>query len=536
MNSKHRSNKPYRRRSAAPAKATLFLALAAVAALTSCSRGNSASETATVKKDQQLVIAIDAEPDTLDPQSQTTSVVASILKYSVETLTNTTATGELAPGLATSWKLSNDGLKLTLDLRKNVTFQNGSPFTSTAVKATLDRVLDPKVTVPYRSAFSAISEVLTPDAHTVELVLSRPAPALPKALSLETVGILAPDSVSQNGNSYTKIVLPVGTGPYRVEQYDRGEKIAMSRNESYWGAKPYFKGISFKIVPEASSRQNMLMSGEAQMILSPPLTSLDAISKNSSTTVHTGLPARTLYAVFNTQRPPFDNPLVRRALNYAIDREAIIKSVMHNTAEAAKGPLAPALADNCTMDHPYAYDPEKARTLLKDAGVKSLEVEFGAPNGKYPQATQIAQAIAGYLKDVGVTVKVTTLDWPTYVGRVTSAPKDNFGLHILGWAASYMDPQQPMTQFQSDQAPPRGLATSFYKNAKVDALLASAAKEINLQTRSALYCDAQKIVWDDAPFIFLWAQKYPIAFNSALTGITVAPNEYFDTIHARPAN
>ena len=527
---------PHWSQSAAPAKAGMLLALAAVVALTtSCSRGDPVSEKAAAKN-HQLVIAIDAEPDTLDPQSQTTSVVASILKYSVETLTNTTATGELAPGLATSWKLSDDGLKLTLDLRKNVTFQDGSAFTSKAVKATLDRVLDPKVTVPYRSAFSAISEVLTPDAHTVELVLSRPSPALPKALSLETVGILAPESATQNGNSYTKIVLPVGTGPYRLEQYDRGEKIAMSRNDNYWGAKPYYKDVSFKIVPESSSRQNMLMSGEAQMILSPPLTSLDAIEKNSSTTVHTGLPARTLYAVFNTQRPPFDNPLVRRALNYAIDREAIIKSVMHSTAEAAKGPLAPALAGNCTMDHPYVYDPEKARALLSDAGVKNLEIEFGAPTGKYPQAPQVAQAIAGYLKDVGVNAKVTTLDWPTYVGRVTSAPKDNLGLHILGWAASYMDPQQPMTQFQSDQAPPRGLATSFYKNAKVDALLASAAKEINLQTRSALYCEAQKIVWDDAPFIFLWAQKYPIAFNSELTGITVAPNEYFDTIYARPAN
>jgi peptide/nickel transport system substrate-binding protein len=347
---------------------------------------------------------------------------------------------------------------------------------------------------------------------------------------------LSPTSVTKDGNTKEKIVVPVGTGAYRFDSYAPGDGIKLSRNDDYWGDEPYYAKVSIQIVPEASSRESMLRSGQAQLITAPPLASIRALDEESDITVVSGSPARTLYGVFNTQTSPFNDKLVRQALNYAVDRNAIIEGVMHGTADEAVGPLAPALSGGCTMGQAYGYDPDKARELLAEAGVRGLQIEFGAPTGKYAQAPEIAQAIAGYLKDVGVEAKVTTMDWPTYVGKVTSAPDQNFNLHILGWAASYVDPQQPMSQFQSDQAPPNGLATSYYMNSQVDNLLKSAAQEIDAEKRSELYCEAQKIVWDDAPFLFLWVQQYPVAFNSSLTGIGVAPNEYFDTIHAKPAS
>jgi peptide/nickel transport system substrate-binding protein len=187
------------------------------------------------------------------------------------------------------------------------------------------------------------------------------------------------------------------------------------------------------------------------------------------------------------------------------------------------------------MDHAYDYNPDKARELLAEAGISNLTLEFAAPAGRYPQAPEVAQAISGYLGEIGVKANVATLDWPTYVGKVTSLPDDNVDLHILGWAASFVDPQQPMSQFDSSQSPPNGLATSFYANAEVDRLLAAAAREIDPERRADQFCQAMKIVWDEAPFIFLWAQKYPVAYSASLTGIEIAPNEYVDAIHVRPA-
>jgi peptide/nickel transport system substrate-binding protein len=511
----------------------LALGLAAALAAAGCSQDEGSGETA--DGGGKFVIAIDLEPDTLDPQGNVTGVVAGILKYSVETLTHTSAAGELIPALATGWETSPDGLELKLTLREGVKFHDGAPFNAEAVKATLERVLDPEVKVPYRNQFTAIREIRTPSEHEVVLVLSAPSPALAAALSLETAGILSPASLTEKGNTRQRVVLPVGTGPYVMDSYDPREGISLSRFDDYWGDKPYYSDVNFKIVPESSSRESMLRSGEAQLILAPPLSSIDALEKDGKFTISAGMPARTLYAVFNTRRAPFDNKLVRQALNHAVDRQAIINGVMHGMAEAATGPLAPALAGGCTMDHAYDYNPDKARELLAEAGISNLTLEFAAPAGRYPQAPEVAQAISGYLGEIGVKANVATLDWPTYVGKVTSLPDDNVDLHILGWAASFVDPQQPMSQFDSSQSPPNGLATSFYANAEVDRLLAAAAREIDPERRADQFCQAMKIVWDEAPFIFLWAQKYPVAYSASLTGIEIAPNEYVDAIHVRPA-
>jgi len=174
--------------------------------------------------------------------------------------------------------------------------------------------------------------------------------------------------------------------------------------------------------------------------------------------------------------------------------------------------------------------------MLADAGAAGATLDLLTPSGRYVQDAQAAEAIAGYLRAVGLTVNVTTSDFPSFLARV-NAPHSakTVDMHLLGWAPAYLDADFQMQMFRQATHPPAGLATSFYTNPQVEQLLAKADVETNPGTREQLYCDASKIIWDDAPWIFLWTQSFPIVHSADVTGIGSTPTEKFDAIGAHPA-
>jgi peptide/nickel transport system substrate-binding protein len=158
-----------------------------------------------------------------------------------------------------------------------------------------------------------------------------------------------------------------------------------------------------------------------------------------------------------------------------------------------------------------------------------------SPTGRYVQDFQAAQAIAGYLKDVGIDATPTTMDWPSYVATMTKPQAENTTqLHVLGWAPAYLDESQQILQFLSTEHPPKGLATSFYKS-KADDLAAQALSEPDEKKRADLYCQANKVIWDDAPWIFLWTQRFPMVYSAKVKGVSGVPNEKFAALYAEPA-
>lgn len=509
----------------------LLVAGALVAAACTTGGGGTGPES---KGDDTFDVAIGIDLDTVDPAQQTTTTVQNVVDYAVETLTELNKDGGIVPGLAESWQSSDDGRTLTLRLRNGVTFQDGTPFDAKAVKYNLDRLLDTDVKVPQRAAYTPIDSVDVVDTSTVRLNLSRPSPSLPSALSASTAGIISPASVEKEGNSYQNIVRPVGTGPYTFQSFRSGDRVVFQRYDAYWGRKPHYRQVVFHISPEAATRESQLRAGQAEMIILPPVSDLKALQQDPGVEVLLGPSNRTIFIALKTTDPRLDDPRVRQALNYAVDKQALVNNLMFGAAQPLDAPMAPSVDGYCRTGS-YDYDPQRARQLLADAGANNLSITLGTPTGRYLQDKQAADAIAGNLRDVGVRAQVQTSDWATYIAaNAVPVKQQKYDIHVLGWAPAFPDASQQMVQFQTDQHPPAGLATSFYTNKTVDSLVADANQEIDAQKRDQLYCEALKTIWEDAPWIFLWVQKFPIAYSSSVTGISGLPNEKFDAVYARP--
>ncbi len=480
-------------------------------------------------------IAIGIDPDTLDAAGQTTTTVQNIVDYMVETLVALDEQGKNQPLLAERWEASADGKSYTFSLRKGVTFHDGAAFDATVVKKSFERVLDPQLKVPLRSPLGGLIERIDAvDASTVRFVLKRPFPPFVSALVGTQYAVVSPGTVEKFATGYNEE--PVGTGPYLFKARQKGEHVTLTRNEKYWGKKPYYETVQIRVVPEAATRESLLLAGQAEIIILPPIADLPALQKNSQVKVIAGASDRTIFMAYNHSRPIMKDRRVRQAINYAIDKDGIIKNLLFGLGEKMDAPMAPSLFGYCKVGA-YAYDPDKAKALLKEAGQEKLALKMVYPTGRYVQDQQVGQAIAGNLRDIGLTVDATTSDWPTYLGTINVPPeKSTADLHLLGWAPGYLDASQQMDQFRGSSAwPPKGLATSYYDNPRVVELNDKASSETDVKKREALYCEISKIIWDDAPWAFLWVQRFPIVHSAKIKGVGSVPTEKFAAVYAEPA-
>lgn len=480
-------------------------------------------------------IAIGIDPDTLDPVQMTTTTVANVVDYVVETLTTIDEAGKVLPMLAESWSVSPDGKEYTFKLRKGVTFHDRTPFDAKAVKWNFDRLIDPSVRVPIRASYP-IATTTVVDAQTVKVTLQHPYAPFVGALSWATSGIVSPAAVDKHGNDYKNYSHIIGTGPYAFKDRRKGESITLEKHAAYWGRKPHYDTVVVRVVPEAATRESLLLAGQVDLIILPPVADLPALQKNPAVKVLLAPSDRTIFVAANTKKAPFNDKRVRQALNYAVDKKAIIQNVLFGSGDLMNAPMAPSLFGYCEVGV-YDHNPAKAKELLAQASVKAgTKVQFIHPTGRYVQDKEASQAIAGFLRDVGLEMELQTMDWPSYIRTITTPPDKNAtDIHYLGWAPAFLDAAQQMLQFLSTYAPPKGLATSFYADPEVDRMINAAERELDAQKREQLYCQASKKVWDDAPWIFLWVQRFPIVHSAKVTNVSSLPNEKFYAVYARPA-
>ncbi|TMC08273.1 MAG: ABC transporter substrate-binding protein [Chloroflexi bacterium] len=514
-------------------------------ALAACGTGGSGQQSTTsgTKHGDTLTVAIGIDPDTLDPAAQTTTTAAQIVDMMAETLVTMDSTGKLQPLLATTWQQASDGMSWTFTLRSGVKFSDGTPFNAAAVKFNFDRLLSPttfKSQPGVLGGKTGIDHVVAVDDTHVQFFLKSQFSPFAAALTQTNSAIISPASVNVAPNKPEVITQPVGTGPYVFKERVASDHITMTANKNYWGTtKANYDTQVYKIVPEAASREALVKSGGADVVVAPPANDLPALQNDPSVHVILGPSDRTIQIVINTQdatQPLLQKPEVRQALNYAIDKNAIIKTVMFGAATPLSGPMANSVFGYCQTGN-YNYDPNKAKSMLQAAGASGMSVKLVSPTGRYVQDIQVANAVAGYLRDVGLKVDGPgTVDWPTYVATYASVPPAlaKTDLHLLGWAPAYLDASQSLQQFYSTQIPPAGLESSYYKNPQVDALIAKGNSGTDQNQRAQDYCNAAKMVWSDAPWIFLYNQKYPFVTTSKVTGVTGLPNEKFVTTWASP--
>jgi peptide/nickel transport system substrate-binding protein len=479
-------------------------------------------------------IAVGVDPSSLEPVTLT-GAVANMMDYVLEPLVGIGDDGSIQPKLAESWEVSADRTTVTFALRQGVTFQDGAPLDAEAVKFSFDRWLNPEIRPPNVFVSTLLREVTVVDANTVAIMTGFAPDLLLNNLAWTGYAPISPDSVNQFGNTNELYVHPVGTGPYAFKELAKGERLILERYAEYWGEAPYYDTVEFRVAPEAATRASLLLAGQVDMLLNPPVSDLPALQQNPQVQVQIAPGLRMIYIGLNTAHPALADPRVRQALNYAIDKEAITKNLLFDAADPLDSPLAAALSGYCQTG-PYAYDPDKARSLLAEAGVTDLTLEFIAPTGRYLQDFQVAQAVGGYLSEVGVTAAPKTMDWPSYLGLLFTPPQSStVQLHYFGFAATAPDAGQPMYfLLHSSQAAPRGVNTAYYSNEQYDQLIDAASRETDPAQRQELYCQAQQLVWEDAPWIFLFTERFPIVHSANVENIVFRPGEKFDAIYARP--
>jgi ABC-type transport system substrate-binding protein len=477
---------------------------------------------------KNLNIGIGIDADTLNPQEHTTTLPMNISDLIHDNLFFATPDGKLEPRLATDYKVSEDGLTVTLKLRQGVKFSDGTPYDAKAQKLTIDRGLDPKLKVPLRSYISMIQECVVVDDYTIQLKLKYPFAPLIPTFSVTILSPISPKAIEQFGEDVRQ--KPVGAGPYVLKEWVKGDRIVLTRNENYWGPKPTVEQLTYRIVPEVATREAMLRAGQIDVCYKPSPANVAALKADSSLTVEMPLSTRTIFMALRGDRPLMKNKLVRQALNYAVDKKTIVKRILFDTAEPMDGTVSPLMFGYAKMESQYEYNPEKAKELLKQANWDFNQVvKIGSPQGRYLFDKEVAEAIQAQFQAIGVKTELRVADWPTFIAAVyLPLERSEWDMVFLGWGPIILDADAALyAQFTSAVYPPKGLGSAFYTNPEYDKILEESRTEQNLEKRKALLAKGSKIVWDDCPWIWLHVEKFVIAYSAKIKGMIVTPTERF---------
>ncbi|MCL0069394.1 glutathione ABC transporter substrate-binding protein [Dehalococcoidia bacterium] len=479
-----------------------------------------------VEPEQRLVVAMGVEPPTLEPIRMACSPAATVSQHITQPLVYLDVDGSLDPSLAKSWEVSPDGLVWTLELRQDVKFHDGTPFNAEAVKFNLDRFLDPDNAAPFRFLIERITEVEVAGDYTVKLHLDEPFAPLVAHLSHSFIGMLSPTAVKALPEGEV-VEYPVGTGPFKMYEWVRGEHITLVANDEYWGGRPRLDKIVWEIIPEDATRVMRLEAGDVHHIYRVPPMDVPRLEADPEIEVVRAPSVRVIYVGFNCLVEPFDDPKVRRALNYAVDKEAIVEFVLGGAGRPSDAPIVPAVFGHHAAG-PYEFNPEKARQLLAEAGFPDgFNTTLYHPTGRYMKDVAVAEAVQAQLRDVGIEAELVTMEWAAYLAFLRKPPEEaTHTMYLLGWGTVTLDADYGLyALFHSSQWPTAGWALSFYKNEAVDDLLDAARITPDLAKRQATYKEAIELIWEDAPWLFLHDEVQINAQCASVRGLVLHPTE-----------
>ncbi|MBN9015751.1 MAG: ABC transporter substrate-binding protein, partial [Rhizobiales bacterium] len=472
-------------------------------------------------------MAISAEVGSLDLLQN----VSPLHTYSLvfEPLIQYGENGTLTPGLAESWKVSEDGLSCTLDLVKNAKFHDGKPVTSEDVAFSIMAI---KKYHPFQTMLAAVDKVDTPDAYTAIIRLNHPQPSLLLAMSPPLMPIL-PKHVYGDGQdlrTHPANLKPIGSGPFKLAEYKQGDYVVLEKFDRFFiPGRPKLDKIVYKIVSDPNAAIIGLERGDINILpFVSGIRDIERLEKAPNIFItdkgFAGIGPLNWLA-FNTKKKPLDDARVRQAIAYAGNRDAIIKALMGGKATPATGPIAPDSPFYEPKVESYKHDVAKAQKLLDEAGYPkkadgtrfSLTIDY-IP-GVNEQQRNVAEFLRSQLKRVGIVVEVRAAsDFPTWAQRVSSYDFDmtmdavyNWGDPVIGVDRTYLSSNIRKGVIWSN--------TQQYSNPKVDKILAAAATETSPEKRKALYSEFQKIVVNDAPIFYINVAPYRNAFDKKLTNL-----------------
>jgi peptide/nickel transport system substrate-binding protein len=505
------------------------------AVLDACSRG--ATSSTTTSSLQPMTMAVFQEPDTLDPAASGLITVGTISRCVFDSLIWSlpkNGSNAFSPGLASSWDVAPDATSYTFHLRQDVKFHDGTPFDANAVKVTFDHIVDPNTkSKGAASALGPYKETQVVDSHTAKVVFTAPNAAFINEVA--GFSMLSPAALQKYGADFAKN--PVGTGPFKFKEYIVGQHVTVERNPDYnWGPAPIRTGppllseITFRILSDPGARFNALQTGEIHF--APNLNPQDVASVKSSSQYHvyqvasTGMPWNIM---INAQRAPTDDINVRKALLYATDQQAIIKTLffgLHTVADEIFTPITPGY--DPSLKGTYAHDATKAGQLLDQAGWTKGANGMRQKNGQPLKLSfinisgfgfdDISQLMQSQFRDVGIQVDISDQSFPA-VGDAY-----NRGDHNLADFFYYdVDPYFVRAIFGSDQIA-HGFNWEHYSNPQLDALVDKANATSDAAARTKLYQQANSIIMDAAVIIPIYNSDGLFVGTSKLKGVQFTVN------------
>ncbi len=432
--------------------------------------------------------------------------------------------------LAESWQVSPDGLTITFKLRHGVKWHDGAPFTAQDVLFSYQVMVDPKTPTAYSGNYLQVKKAEALDDYTFRVTYGEPfAPALESwGLSILPKHLLA-------GKDITKSPLgrhPIGTGPYKFKEWRAGEKIALTYNPDYFEGRPYLNGFLYLVKPDTATMFLEFKSGNLDRMNLNPLqyTRQTEYPKfNRLFNKYRYVPFSYIYLGYNLEDPRFADRRVRQALTYAINKKEIIDGVLMGLGEQAYGPYKPGTWYYNPNVPKFAYDPEKAKALLAEVGWRpnseGIMVKDGRPfeftiltNQGNDIRERTAVIIQGRLRQVGILVKIRTVEWAAFVKEFIQ--KGNFEAMILGWNTG-IDPDQ-YDIWHSSKVKPGELNVTHYQNPEVDRLLDEGRHTFDREKRRRAYFKFQEIIAEDQPYTFLFVPDALPAISKRFRGIKPA--------------
>ncbi|MBN3044199.1 glutathione ABC transporter substrate-binding protein GsiB [Pectobacterium brasiliense] len=477
---------------------------------------------------KDAVIAVGSTFTSLDPYDANDSLSQTVAKSFYQGLFGFDKEMKLVNVLADSYDVSPDGLTYTVKLHPGVKFHDGTVFNAAAVKVNLDRASNPDSRLKRYNLFKMIEKTEEVDDLTVKITLKTPFSAFVNNLAHPAAVMISPAALKQYGKDIG--FHPVGTGPYRFVTWNQTDFVKVEKFNGYWKAGlPKLDSITWRPVVDNNTRAALLQTGEAQFAYPIPFEQAKVLEKNDKLALVASPSILHRYISMNVTQKPFDNPKVREALNYAINKEALIKVAFSGYATPAEGPL-PSSIDYSVKYHPWPYDPAKARELLKEAGYPDGFTTTLWSSHNHSTAQKVLQFTQQQLAQVGVKVQVTAMDAGQRAAEVEGKGVKETGVRLFytGWSASTGEADWALSPlFATASWPPAQFNTAFYSNPQVDADLANALKTTDRTEKQKLYKDAQDKIWADAPWIFLATERLVSANSKKLTGFYVMPDTLF---------
>lgn len=485
----------------------------ALALLLAVTMATSVVAVAEEPKKDTLVIAQSADPVSLDPYGTTDTPAIRVANCIFDTLVTLDDEGNIAPRLAESWEIVDD-CTYVFKLREGVKFHNGEELKASDVEFSFSKIAESPHASSLRATIDFENSKATGD-YTFEMKMTEPFGPIMNHLGHAVMAIVNEKAYTEAGDAVGQN--PVGTGPYKFVSWDAGDRIILAENTEYWGEAPATPNVIWRTIPEVATRSIEVEAGGIDIAIDIQASDLARLESIPNVNVFRSVASSVNFIGLTTTKAPFDDVRVRQAINYAINKDAIYQIVYQGTGTIAAAPMSSVVWAYNDQLPAHEYNLDKAKALLAEAGYPD-GFKMTMTTDESQQRQDTAEIVQAQLAQVGIEVEIQPLERTTYIGKVCEGALEAFS---LGWSSDTGDPDYALyASFHSSQHGEGG-NMSFYTNEKVDELLEIGRTSTDQEERKAAYLEAQAIVWEEVPCIFLQCPEDLYAYNAELQNFGV---------------